>query len=125
MNNLSTKQWLWILLVVVPLTFYVVEFFIDDQPFGILSFSRCIASSILGVLLAYFIFTKALIKLQAISGYRFIALFIIVLLLVGLASLINITGLNHLGILMSKVFVLSFNSSAIVLVLGHKRQAEH
>ncbi|MCF4010846.1 hypothetical protein [Rheinheimera sp. UJ63] len=125
MNNLSTKQWLWILLVVVPLTFYVVEFFIDDQPFGILSFLRCIASSILGVLLAYFIFTKALIKLQTIRGYRFIALFIIVLLLVGLASLINITGLNHLGILMSKVFVLSFNSSAIVLVLGHKRQAEH
>ena len=125
MTNISAKQWLWTLLIVVPITFYLVEFFIDDKPFGVIALLNCLVSSVLGVLLAYLLFSKVLVHLQHVTGYRFLALFIIMLLVIALSLLINFTGFNHLGILMSKVLVLSFSSSALVLALGYKVDAAH
>ena len=118
MKDLSARQWLWTLLVVMPVTFYVVELF-DAQP-NIFSAMSYIISAVLGVLLAYGLFSKGLVKIRHVNGYKLLAFVIIMVLVVLLALLVSFIGINQLGILIFKTVILTFSSSAFVLAFCSK-----
>ena len=120
MKDLSARQWLWTLLVVMPVTFYVVELFAGDAQPNIFSAMSYIISAVLGVLLAYGLFSKGLVKIRHVNGYKLLAFVIIMVLVVLLALLVSFIGINQLGILIFKTVILTFSSSAFVLAFCSK-----
>ncbi|WP_214000477.1 hypothetical protein [Arsukibacterium sp.] len=122
MKDLSAKQWFWTLLIVMPVTFYVVELFTGEAQPSILSVVSYILSSVLGVLLGYVLFTKGLVKISHFNGFKLLAFIIIMALVIGLSLLISFLGINQLGILIFKTVIISFSSAAIVFAFGCKQQ---
>ena len=80
-----------------------------------------IISAVLGVLLAYGLFSKGLVKISHVNGFKLLAFAIIMALVVLLALLVSFIGINQLGILIFKTVILTFSSSALVLAFGSKR----
>ena len=124
MKDLSARHWLWTLLVVMPVTFYVVELFAGDAQPSIFSAMSFIISAVLGVLLAYGLFSKGLVKIRHVNGYKLLAFVIIIVLVVLLALLVSFIGINQLGILIFKTVILTFSSSAFVLAFCSKQNQE-
>lgn len=79
MKELSAKQWLWTLLIVMPITFYLIELFMGDAQSTILSFVTHAFSSALGVLLGYTLFTKGFAKISHFKTSNLLAFVIIML----------------------------------------------
>lgn len=121
MKDLSVKQWFWILLVVMPITFYMVEHFSGDAPLSLFFFVSYIISAVLGVLLGYALFAKGLVKISHVKGFKVLAFAIIMVLVIILSLLVSFVGINQLGILIFKTVILTFNSSAIILAFGCKQ----
>ncbi|WP_372626127.1 hypothetical protein [Arsukibacterium sp.] len=121
MKDLSARQWLWTLLVVMPVSFYVVELFAGDAQPTIFSAMSYIISAVLGVLLAYGLFSKGLVKISHFNGFNLLAFVIIMALVLLFALLVSFIGIHQLGILIFKTVILTFSSSALVLAFGSKR----
>jgi hypothetical protein len=121
MKELSARHWFWTLLVVVPVTFYVVELFAGDARPTLFSAMSYIISAVLGVLMAYGLFSKGLVKFRHLNGFNVLAFVIIMVLVVLLALLVSFIGINQLGILIFKTVILTFCSSALVLAFGSQR----
>ncbi|MBV2128825.1 hypothetical protein [Arsukibacterium indicum] len=121
MKDLSARQWFWTLLVVIPVTFYVVELFAGAAQPSVFSMMSYLISAVLGLLLAYGLFSKALVKISHVNGFNLLAFVIIMVLVVLLALLVSFLGINQLGILIFKTVILTFNISALVLAFGSKR----
>ncbi|MDX1678419.1 hypothetical protein [Arsukibacterium sp.] len=122
MKDLSAKQWFWILLVVMPVTFYLVELFAGSAQPGIFSLLSSAISSVLGVLLAYLLIVKGLMKISVVQGFNLLAFAIVILMVILLSLLVNWLGLTQLGILIFKTVILTFNVSALVLVFGSRAE---
>ncbi|GHG77932.1 hypothetical protein GCM10010919_33890 [Alishewanella longhuensis] len=120
MKELSAKQWFWALLIVMPITFYLIELFTGEAQATLFSFISYIFSSVLGVLLGYVLFGKGLIKVKRFAGFQLLAFIIIMALGILLSLLINFVGMHHFSFFISKVVILSFSSSAIVLAFSFK-----
>jgi len=118
----SAKQWFWSLLILMPIIFYLIELFMGDAQLNILSFFSHVFSSALGVLLAYTLFTKVLVKISHIKAFNFLAFVIIIILVAILSLFASFVGINRLDIIISKAVILSFSSSAIILAFSVKHQ---
>ena len=121
MKELSAKQWFWTLIIVMPVTFYLIELFMGDAQSTILSFFSHAFSSALGVLLGYTLFTKGLVKISHVKTFNLLAFIIIMLLVIILTILGSFVGINRLDVIIPKVVILSFSSSAIVFAFSRKQ----
>jgi len=120
-KELSVKHWFWTLLIVMPITFYLLELFMGDAESSILSFVSYTFSSALGVLLGYALFTKGLVKISNFKAFNLLAFVIIMLLVIVLSILGSFVSINQLDVIISKVVILSFSSSAIIFAFSCKQ----
>lgn len=121
MKDLSAKQWLWTLLIVMPITFYLFELFMGDAKSTILSFVSHTFSAALGVLLGYILATKGFAKISHVKNVKLLTFAVIMFLVVLLSILASLMGVNQLDVIITKVAILSFSSSAIIFAF-HSNQ---
>lgn len=106
MKDLSEKQWLWTLILALPLTFYIVELVAGDVQLSLLSFAVHTTWSVIGVLIGYLLSTKVMSRFRHVKGLNILAFGFLMLFVMVISLVINLTGIRELNYISSTAFIL-------------------
>ena len=105
-KGLSEKQWLWTLILALPLTFYIVELAAGDVQLSFLSFAVHTTWSVIGVLIGYLLSTKVMCRFRHVKGLNILAFGFLMLFVIAISLLINLTGIRELNYISSTALIL-------------------